>query len=98
MNLRETAYLLLSERVPLGYENPEETCRRLATEFVEKRRPGETTVDPGQLEALASLLVDWVRAKGYRVMDDPLPPYGMPRVESLGPWTPITSPETLSPL
>lgn len=91
MNLRETTYLLLSERVPLGYEDAEKECRKLADLFIRERHAGQTTISPLELEALATHLVGWAREKGYNLMDDPLPPYGMPKVGSLGHWKPRAS-------
>lgn len=94
MKLKEMTVLLMAERIPLAYDGPEtkQQCRELAPQFLEEdewaKNVGET-VEVEQLDELVERLVAWTRARGYPLMDNPIPPYGIPLVEHKGPWRPL---------
>lgn len=84
---------LLSERVPLGYDNHQSgrQCRTLAREFVQERNKA-ATVDADELDALCEEIVAWGRARGYHLMDEPTPPYmDCSRLVDRGEWWPKKS-------
>jgi hypothetical protein len=94
MNLRETTRLLMSERVPPGYDGPQADteCKRLAPLFLAEDSWAANhgpSVEPEELDELIDRLVRWVRARGYPFMDGPAPPYGMPPSKDSGPWKPV---------
>jgi hypothetical protein len=95
MLLLETAILLLSERVPIGYSSGvRQECQKLVHRFLAQddwAKQHGPEVSPVELDTLSGRLVAWVRAQGYPVMDEPVPPYGMPKAENLGAWGPLKS-------
>lgn len=90
MDLLDATISLIQERLPLGYSlreaRPE--CNKLAALFIAEDDWAQSL--DGKIEDLDELstrVVEWVRARGYPILDEPPSPYSMTS-SNLGTWGP----------
>ena len=94
MDLLEITITLMGERVPLGYDireaKPE--CRKLGHEYIAgdewAQSLGGTIESEADLDTLSLKMVEWVRSKGYPILDEP-PSDHSPASPNRGVWAPL---------
>lgn len=96
MDLLDVTISLMGERVPLGYSQraARQECRKLGPLFVSEDEWAQTlagTIEgEADLNKLATRMVQWVRDRGYPILDEP-PSTHSSAPRARGVWAPRSS-------